>query len=401
MDVENYPGPDTWTGQNENFRLSVSRAEIDGRREALLEKMREAGVDCAVFTTPETIFYLTGVSLARISYNPLVLSVTGEHRLLCRNIDMGWHQVWEPQSWASDWVAFKDHEDPIEIVAEAVRSIKPKNVAKPAIAFELERASISYSGVTRIAELAQARLIASCAVMADELRAIKSPAELKLMRRAGKISATVSDTVIEALRSGATDAEASVAAGKVVNELSGTPRPAPTVMTGALGGNGHMVAWTKRRPEEGDPVTWYVSGFVHNYACPLERTIVRGKDKHGILPMVDAVGRAVERLVAELRPGMTSSQAYEICLRSHQESGVAQYWKNHAGYGTGINWVEFELFRIRQNDSRILRPGMALHLVPCLTIPGLTNVQGSRVIAITEDGVEELSNYPIRIPSFG
>lgn len=389
-----------WTSKNENLRLSVTRAEIDSRRDGALEGMRRNGIDVAVFTSPETIFYLTGIHLPKIDYHPLILSASGNHRLLCRNIVFGWRDVWAGQTWASDWIAFRDEEEITRVAADAIREVNPKAKVRPTIGFELDRPSISYSSVLRIGELAGAASIASCTAIAEDLRVIKSPAELELMRRAGKISAKVSDIVAEAIRSGATDIEASIAAGKVLNELSGTQRTPPAVMTGALGGNGHMFGWTKMKPEPGDAVTWYLSGYVHNYTCPLERTIVRGPDKNKVLPLVEAVARAVEQLVAELRPGMTSSQAYDVAMRAHQESNVAQYWRNHAGYGAGINWIEFDLCRLRPNDERVLRPGMALHLVPCLTVPGLTMAQASRVIAITDDGVEELSDYPLRLEGF-
>ncbi|MGI6855739.1 M24 family metallopeptidase [Mesorhizobium sp. 1B3] len=389
-----------WTRNNENLSLCVSRAEIEQRRDKVLEGMNRDGIDVAVFTTPETIFYLTGIALNRYCYQPLLISATGEHRYICRYIDAAWQDVWGPQSWASNWVSVRDHDDVTAVVAQLIQEIQPKSKSKPVVGFELDRASISYNGVLRIRELVGAASVVSCTRIAEDLRVIKSPAELDLMRRAGKISALLSDTIADAIRAGATDAEASIAAGQICNEHSGTPRPAPTVHTGAAAGNGHMTAWTNRRPEPGESVTWHVSGFVHNYACPIERTIIRGPDINKIGSLVEAAARAVEKMVAELRPGMTSAEAHNVCLRAHQASGVDHLWRNHAGYSTGINWVEFDLFRIRPKDERPLRPGMTLHLVPCLTVPGLTNAQGSRVILITENGAEELNDHPIFVPGF-
>lgn len=389
-----------WTAKNENLRLPVSRTEMDQRRDAVLERMRREGIDVAVFTTPETIFYLTGIGLNRYCYQPLVISASGEHRYTCRAIDAGWQNVWAPQTWTTDWVSFGDHEDVLALVGDIIREIQPVSKKKSTLAFELERSSISYTSVAKISELAGAGNIVSCTRIAEDLRVIKSPAEIELMRRSGKVSSQLSDIVVDAVKAGATDAEASIAAGQLLNQLSGSPRPAPTVHTGAAAGNGHMTAWTNMAPRPGETVTFHVSGFVCNYACPIERTILRGPDTNSILPMLDAVEHTTLKLVSGLRPGMTSAAANEIALKEHQSRGFEQRWRNHAGYSTGINWVEFDLFRIRPNDERILKPGMTLHLVQCLTIPGLTNVQASRVVLIKEDGAELLNDYPLRIEPF-
>lgn len=389
-----------WTGKNENLRLSVSRAEMDQRRDAVLEGMRREGIDVAVFTTPETILYLTGIGLNRYCYQPLVISASGKHRYICRYIDAGWQDVWAPQTWATDWISIRDHDDLLLTVADAVREIQPDQKKKLTLGFELDRSSISYSGVTKISELAGAGDIVSCTKIAEDLRVIKSPAELDLMRRAGKMSSQLADVIVNSIRSGATDAEASIAAGQMLNELSGSPRPAPTVHAGAAAGNGHMTAWTNMAPRPGETVTFHVSGFVCNYACPIERTLLRGPDTNNVLPLIDAVENTTMKLVSGLRPGMTSSAANDIALRAHRDSGYGQHWRNHAGYSTGINWVEFDLFRIRPDDERTLKPGMTLHLVQCLTVPGLTNAQASRVVVITEDGAELLNDYPLRIDPF-
>ena len=397
MDTQPSLGLPEWTGKNENLRLPVSRTEMDQRRDAVLEGMRRGGIDVAVFTTPETIFYLTGIGLNRYCYQPLIISTSGKHRYTCRFIDLAWQDVWAPQTWATDWVSFRDHEDLYVLLADLIREIQPDSKKKVTLGFELERSSISYSGVKRISELVGAGDVKSCTKVAEDLRVIKSPAEVELMRRSGKVSSQLSDVVVNAVKSGATDAEASIAAGQLLNQMSGSPRPAPTVHTGAAAGNGHMTAWTNMAPRPGQTVTFHVSGFVCNYACPIERTILRGPDTNNILPMLDAVERTTLKLVAELRPGMTSSAANEIALKEHRASGFEQHWRNHAGYSTGINWVEFDLFRIRPDDERTLKPGMTLHLVQCLTVPGLTNAQASRVVLITENGAELLNDYPLRI----
>lgn len=386
-----------WTANNEDFRLPAPRSEIDGRRDAVLLRMQEEGIDVAVFTTPQSIFYLTGIKLG-FAYYPLVLDSSGGHRFLNRLIDAGWQEVWAHQTWADQWHQFRDEEDVDEVTAAAVRSIHARPIGR--IGFELDRPSVSYSSVRRVSSLLGAEDVVSSTALVEDLRVIKSDSELELMRRAGLISAKASDAIADSIRSGASDAEAASIANTVVTEAGGMAAPwPPFVMTGASGGTGHL-PWARMTPQPGDAVTWYVSGFVHGYACPIERTIVREPDASGIGSMVGAVATVVEHLIENLRPGMTSAEAYAVALDAHQQLGFERYWRNHAGYGVGIQWTEFDLMRLRPNDDRTLRPGMTLHLVPCLTVPGLTNAQASKVVVITESGAEPLSDYPLRLPNF-
>lgn len=387
-----------WAADNEDMRLPVSREEIEARRDAVFDALVRDGIDVAVFTTAESIYYLTGVELWRSNYEPLIMSAGGNHRMLCRLIDMGWHQVWRDQTWASEWIAYRDHEDKDIVVADAVRAVHRGDA--PLIAFELERTSVSHESIRRTAESVGAAGVTSCTRMVEDLRVVKSPAEQDLMRRAGLISIQMSEAVVEAIRAGKTDVEAAKAANNVAIDAGGMAAPWPAmVMTGAAAGTGHM-AWSRRAPEPGEAVTWYVSGFARGYGCPIERTIVRLPDTRNVMRLRDGVIRAVEALKSELRPGMTSSQGYDIAMKAHRASGLDEHWLNHAGYGIGIQWTEFDLFRLRAGDDRVLQPGVALHLVPCLTVPGLTNAHASSAVVMTEDGVAPLYEYPFEIDAF-
>lgn len=386
-----------WATASEEFTLPVSRQEIDGRRDAVLRGMADRHIDVAIFTTPQSIFYLTGIKLG-FAYYPLLLHSSGRHRFLNRLIDAGWQELWANQSWATEWQQFRDEDDLDDLIARVVRDLTDRG-RQLCIGFELERPSVAHSTITRVSKTVEADRVESVTSLVEDLRIVKSPAELDLMRRAGRISAAASDAIVEALRSGAKDHEAAAEANTVVTAAGGMAAPwPPFVMTGASAGTGHL-PWSRRAPDPGEAVTWYVSGFVHNYACPIERTVVRPPDNDGIGRLVEAVASVVERLMTELRPGVTSAQAYNLALEMHKEFGTDRIWRNHAAYSVGIQWAEFDLMRLRPNDERTLRPGMTLHLVPCLTVPGLTNAQASKVIVITERGAEPLNDYPLRLPA--
>jgi Xaa-Pro dipeptidase len=385
-----------WAADIEELKLPVSRAEIDARRDKLLESMANAGIDVAVITSPQALFYLTAIEFGFAFGYPLVLDASGQHRQLVRMIDHRWESIWAPISWVTSWAPYWDQDDVDVAIADAIKAIHRGGVRR--IGFELDRPSVSFSTVNRVVSLAGGEAIDISPII-DEMRVVKSNAELDLIRRAGVISSKAVDTIVQSIKGGATDVEAAIEAEAViVRDGEHGPWP-PYVFTGQSGESGH-IPFVRKAPGPGETVTWFVSGHVHGYACPIERTIVREPDKNGVVKLADAVASAVESLMAEMRPGMTSGDVYEIALRSHKERGVEKWWLNHAGYMFGIKWSEFELFRFRQGDPRIVRAGMTMHLVPCLIVPDVTNVCASKTIVVTESGGAPLNDYPLRLEAF-
>jgi len=387
-----------WAAPVEDLRLAVPRQEFDDRRSRVLGRMVDEGVDVAVFTTPASIFYLTGTKHGGLPPGPLVLARTGEYRYLIRMIDRGWQDVWASQSWASSWEPFHDSDDIDEMTAKAIRAIHANRIRR--LGMELERQSISYDSVRRVMNLSGASEVVSVTDFVEDLRVVKSEAELALMRRAGEISKKAVDAVVAAIRGGSTDLDASLAATNIIlREGGGHPNWPPFVFSGPSGETGH-VPWIRRAPQPGEVVTWFLSGVVHDYYCPIERTILRLPDNSGVTEMIESVARTTEQLIKSIKPGMTGADAYDIAQESHRKAGFEKFHVNHAGYSVGINWSEFDIFRLRANEKRPLRAGMTFHLVPCLIVPGVGNICASKAVVLTDGGCEPLNDYPLRIEAF-
>lgn len=388
-----------WARGVEELTLPVSREEMEARRDAILARMAEEGIDVAVFTTTQSVIYLTGNQAGGTSaQNRLVLSSSGEHRFVVRKIDSLWEGVWAGQNWVNNWHVYRDEHGSDEATADAVRAVHPGPVRR--LGLELNRQSISYDSVRKIASLTGAAELVSSTALVEDLRVIKSDAEVALMRRAGKISCKASDALVDALRQGATDVEAAAAAQMVIMAEGGLHAPQePYVFSGPGGETGHM-PWMRTAPGPGEVTTWFLSGVTRQYASPIERTVLRLPDTNGVERLVDSVVHAVESLVDRLRPGMTSEEAYQIAFDAHRGNGLDQYFPNHAGYSIGIHWPEFALFRLRAGDKRVIKSGMAFHLVPLLVVPKIGCICASRAIVVKDTGVELLNDYPLRVEAF-
>jgi Xaa-Pro dipeptidase len=374
----------------------VTRAELETRRDAVLAGMEREGIDVIVVTSPLSIYYLTGIGLGGLPPLGFALARSGRHRFMLRLIDHRWHEVWADQTWATDWLPFRDEENTDEVLARGIREAHPTDIAR--LGMELDRPSASYNTVRALADLTHARQVVSATHLIEELRVVKSAAELEIIRRAGRLASRASDAIVRTITAGGTDVEAAMAAVDLtVREgHGGHPPHYPYVFAGPAGETGHL-PWARVAPKPGEVVTWFVKGFIHKYGCPIERTLIKGPDTNDVRRMIESVARTVERVGQALRPGMTSDEAYRVAYASHREAGFERYFPNHAAYSFGLHSAEFELFRLRANDPRKLRAGMTFHLVPCLIVPGIGNICASRPVVVTESGGEPLNDYPLRL----
>lgn len=385
-----------WASGLRELQMAIPREEMEARRDRILERMTRDGIDAAVFTSPQSLVYLTSNQAGgRAAGNRLALSASGEHRYILREIDQGWEAVWRDQNWVNNWLAYSDGEKTDEVIARELRAMCPNGIRR--LGLETNRKSISHETVQTLLRLTGAEEVVSCSYLVEDLRVIKSEPEISLMRNAGEVSCAASDAIVNALREGATDVEAALAAQSVIYRSGGQhPAQDPYVFSGPGGETGHA-PWFRVRPKEGELTTWFVSGVDHHYACPIERTVIKGKDTSGAQRFIDAVAAAVEAVCQGIRPGMTSHDAYMLAHDVYSAHGVDKYFMNHAAYSLGIYWPEFELFRLRRNDARKVQAGMTFHVVPLLVVPGLGCVCSSRSIVVREDGAELLNTYPAKL----
>lgn len=387
-----------WVQPDSEWTLPFEAAELERRRDGLLLAMNEKGVDVAVITTSRSLIYLTGNQAGGPeAFNRLVISADGSHRFILRRIDLGWQAVWRPQTWVKDWFDYEDGEGIDSATVRAIREVGGKPEGR--LGLELNRPSLSYESAVYLGDEANMRLV-NGTQMVEDLRVIKSPAELAVIRSVAPTSVHANEALIEALRSGATDVEAAIAAQEVImREGGGHTHNQPYVFSGPAGEMGHM-CWARVAPKPGETTSWYISGVRHNYSNPIERTLLRNPDTDGVQRMLDSVEAATEAVVAGIRPGMTSQAAYDLAYQVHEKFGYERYFLNNAAYSTGIHWNEFDLFRLRPNDERTLEVGMTLHVVPMLIVPGIGNICASRFVAVSENGSDLLNDAPLRLAAF-
>jgi Xaa-Pro aminopeptidase len=84
-------------------------------------------------------------------------------------------------------------------------------------------------------------------------------------------------------------------------------------------------------------------------------------------------------------------------MRYFEENDLLPYWRQHTGHGIGLRNHEAPFLDL--GDHTVLEPGMVFTVEPGLYDSELGGFRHSDTVAVTEHGVELLTDYPRDIAS--
>jgi Xaa-Pro dipeptidase len=80
-----------------------------------------------------------------------------------------------------------------------------------------------------------------------------------------------------------------------------------------------------------------------------------------------------------------------------EENGLLPYWRQHTGHAIGLRNHEAPFLDI--GDQTVIEPGMVFTIEPGLYQEGLGGFRHSDTVAVTDDGIDILTDYPRDIES--
>lgn len=133
-----------------------------------------------------------------------------------------------------------------------------------------------------------------------------------------------------------------------------------------------------------------------HYFADMTRTYVKGDPLHKeVRKMYAAVAEAQRASLAALRPGISGKEAYEISANVIREHGfdVGEKGYIHSlGHGLGVEVHEAP--NLSPRSDVVLEPGHVVTVEPGLYYPEWGGVRIEDTVVITEDGHQNLTNYP-------
>jgi Xaa-Pro aminopeptidase len=236
------------------------------------------------------------------------------------------------------------------------------------------------------------RMISKAAPKADlaeasnifaELRIIKAPYELELMRKAAEITARGIEAGVKAIRVGATELDVGFEIERTIKQSGGESVPFCLVLRGPNAALPHG-STSKDKIQNGDSVVMDVGATVDGYYGDLTRTVFVGSASAKQREIYDIVLRAQEKAIAVAKPGIPASVVDKTARGVIKEAGYGERFTHRVGHGLGLEVHEEP--SVTATCKTVLKPGMTFTVEPGIYLPQEFGVRIEDNITITEEG---------------
>lgn len=239
----------------------------------------------------------------------------------------------------------------------------------------------------------------------NKMRAVKSPEELRLIRRATEISVVAHRQAMTSCKPGMYEYELYAIYEYVFRKLGAEFSAYPCIVGAAENSVILHYRTSRKQMKDGEIVLADCGAEYHNYATDITRTFpVNGKFSKPQQEIYELVLKAQEEAMKEIKPGVpfsnASRRADQVLMEGMLQLGIIQdtsqfkrFYPHRLGHPVGLNVHDVSL--------PVLQPGMVYTVEPGVYIPENSpgvdpkyyniGVRIEDVVLVTEDGYELLS----------
>ena len=397
----------TFAPTSRKQKLSIMlQPELKQRRDKIRVLMAQQSVDAALITCNVNLIYTFGRVVSGYLYLPL-------H-------DVAHVFVKRPNDLEGE------HIHPIRKPEQLPELIKALGLPMPA-RLMLEGDELPFNEYNRLAAcFPEADVVPCGTTLIRQARSVKTEVEISMFRRSASAHAEAYGEIPSVYRPGMTDRQLSIEIERLMrlqgclgifrvfgrsmeifmgSLLAGDNAAVPSPYDFALGGGGIDPSLpggvNGTLLQAGQSFMVDMGGNFCGYMCDMSRVYSVGRlpqaayDAHRVcLDVQDAVAQAA-------RPGVACEDLYNLAMDVVQKAGLAGYFMGvgqkakFIGHGIGLEINESPVIapRIRQE----LEPGMVFALEPKMVLPGVGPVGIENSWAVTQDGVEKLTQCPEEI----
>src|SRR6266446_10651960 len=232
----------------------------------------------------------------------------------------------------------------------------------------------------------------------SQLRQVKQPHEIELLRRAIAITDETFAHICQWIQPGMTEKEVQWEINRYMLSLGADgPSFEAIVASGPNGSMPHAVAG-QRRIEPGELITIDMGARYQGYCADMTRTICLGEPAEPRMRAVYAsVLNAMKRCEAGLHGGITGRAADALAREALEKDGLAEHYLHGTGHGVGLQIHEGPTLSPRAPEDMILPAGCVVTVEPGVYIPGWSGARVEDCVLVTENGCEVLTQSPTEL----
>lgn len=271
------------------------------------------------------------------------------------------------------------------LIDEVGKLVKEMKIEK--LGFEQEY--LTFALYTQYEKAVNAELIPISGII-ENLRLIKTPSEIKILKEAADIADRAFTHILDYIRPGITELDVSNELEFFMRREGATSSSFDTIVaSGIRSALPHGVA-TDKIIESGDFVTLDYGAYYKGYVSDITRTVAVGQPSNELIKIYDIVLEAQMCGMAGIKAGMTGKQADALTRNLIEEKGYGKYFGHSTGHGIGLEVHEGPALSIK--SDLVLQPNMAVTVEPGIYLPGVGGVRIEDDTIITIDGNEPLTH---------
>jgi Xaa-Pro dipeptidase len=383
--------------------IAIAPEEHRMRCDALLDRIRGENLSGVVLFDPYYVLYYAGFAFAPTE-RPIafVLAAGGERALVVPRLEVEHAEAKAMFDRVEHYLEYPGEPRSETALERALselgvsRTIGADQDGYPWI--------LGYRGPT-LSELSGARIV-RIVEQIEEQMAVKSEAEIRLIRESCRWGNLAHRLLQRYTRPGATETEVEQTAsseatfamldaiGEIYRAQSFTARGAHAGYRGQIGRNSaipHALAGNIVF-QAGDVLVTGASAPVWGYLSELERTMVIGEPSAEQERMFGHMLALQDTAFDAIRPGALCSDVDNAVRAYFEEHELWPNWRHHTGHAIGLRYHEGPF--LDSGDDTEIRPGMVFTVEPGLYAPDLGGFRHSDTVLVTKDGIEILTYYP-------
>jgi Xaa-Pro dipeptidase len=376
--------------------LHFTISEYQQRIKSAIASMQSSNLDGLLMFQQESMYYLTGYdTFGFCFFQCLYLGVDGKLALLTRSADLRQAQhtsiiedirIWTDQAGAQPATQLRDMLDSL--------GAQGKRLGIETNSYGLTH----FNGKAVDAALDGFCTLAESTNLVNLLRLIKSPAELKYVRKAGALGEEALKAGIRKTKAGADEGDILAAQHSAIFS-GGGDYPGNEFIIGS--GRDALLCRYKsgrRKLSKRDQLTVEFAGVYRHYHAAFMRTLIVGKPTKHHIAMDEACRAALAEVEGTLRRGKTAGDVFEAHARVMDSHGMQKHRLNACGYSLGAkftpSWMDVPMF-YRGNEVE-LSAGMVFfaHMILMDSDSGAAYCLG-RTYIIGKKMPEPVSIYPL------
>jgi Xaa-Pro dipeptidase len=383
--------------------LAIAQHEYENRTAALAGYVNEQELAGVVLFDPYYVLYFVGFAFVPTE-RPMafLLNSSGEGGMLVPRLEREHAQANALVNHVADYPEYPGEAHPMESLKTLLEQMGIRD------RFGADQDGypwiLGYRGpsLTELTGSAPEKVTA----FVEDLMAIKSEAEIELIRESSKWGNLAHTLLQRYTRAGLTEVDVSQRATNeatlaMLDAIGPIYRAQNPFFEGASAGYRGQIGRNAAIPhaltanitfQAGDVLVTGATAPVWGYLSELERTMVIGEPSTEQRRMFEHMVALQDTAFEAIKPGVRCSEVDRAVRAYYDEHDLWDYWKHHVGHAIGLRYHEGPFLDI--GDDTEIKPGMVFTVEPGLYAAGLGGFRHSDTVAVTDDGLDFLTYYP-------